>query len=343
MASSTSASAAKTGAVLVTGGAGYIGSHAAKALAAAGRRVVVIDNLSTGHRAAVRWGDMVVADVHDVPRVRETIRQYGVSAVMHFAASSLVGESVRNPISYYLNNVGGALALLEAMVEESVTRLVFSSTAAVFGDPIETPITENHPTHPINAYGETKLAVERALVHFERAYGIRSVSLRYFNAAGADPEGDLGEDHQPETHLIPRAVEAALGGSALQVFGADYQTPDGTCLRDYVHVCDLSRAHLLALEHLEHNGGTRIYNLGIGTPFSVQDVISSVERASGRPVPAERAARRPGDPAVLFASSDRIRTELGWRPAFVGLDAIVESAWAWRLTHPHGYQEEAVR
>jgi len=334
---------AKVGAVLVTGGAGYIGSHVAKALAATGRRVVVIDNLSTGHRGAVRWGELVVADIHDVARVRETIRRHEVSAVMHFAASSLVGESVRDPIGYYANNVGGALALLEAMVEESVSRFVFSSTAAVFGDPVETPITESHPTRPINPYGDTKLTVERALAHFDRAYGTRSVALRYFNAAGADADGDLGEDHRPESHLIPRAVEAALGGPVLQVFGHDYPTPDGTCLRDYVHVSDLARAHLLALERLDDQGATTAYNLGMGKPFSVQDVISSVERVSGTRVPADRAPRRPGDPAVLFASSERIRTELGWRPAFVDIDAIVESAWAWRRAHPHGYQEEAVR
>jgi UDP-glucose-4-epimerase GalE len=331
------------GAILVTGGAGYIGSHVAKALAAEGRRVVVIDNLSTGHRGAVRWGDLVVADVHDVARVRETIRRHEVSAVMHFAASSLVGESMRNPIGYYANNVGGALAVLEAMVEESVSQFVFSSTAAVFGDPVETPITESHPTRPINPYGDTKLAVERALAHFGHAYGTRSVALRYFNAAGADPDGELGEDHRPEAHLIPRAVEAALGGAALQVFGDDYQTPDGTCLRDYIHVSDLARAHLLALERLGDQGGTTVYNLGNGKPFSVQEVISAVERVSGRRVPAERAPRRSGDPAVLFASSERIRGELGWQPEFADLDAMVKSAWAWRRAHPHGYQEEAVR
>jgi len=334
---------ADVGAVLVTGGAGYIGSHVAKALAAAGRRVVVLDNLSNGHRGSVRWGELVVADVHDVARVRETIRRHEVSAVMHFAASLLVAESVRDPIGYYANNVGGGLAVLEAMVGESVSRFVFSSTAAVYGEPVETPVTENHSTCPISAYGETKLAVERALAHFERAYGTRSVALRYFNAAGADPDGELGEEHRVEVHLIPRAVEAALGGPALQVFGDDYPTPDGTCLRDYVHVSDLARAHLLALQHLESEGASGSYNLGIGKPFSVRDVISSVERVSGRRVPAQRVPRRQGDPGVLFASSERIRTEFGWRPEFVDLDGIVETAWAWRRAHPHGYQEEAVR
>ncbi|MEI6666908.1 MAG: UDP-glucose 4-epimerase GalE [Acidobacteriota bacterium] len=343
MASSTSALADNVGAVLVTGGAGYIGSHVAKALAAAGRRVVVVDNLSNGHREAVRWGELIEADVRDVARVRETIRRHGVTAVMHFAASLLVGESVRDPIGYYANNVGGALAVLEAMVGESVGRFVLSSTAAVYGEPVETPITENHPTAPINPYGETKLAVERALGHFERAYGTRSIALRYFNAAGADPDGELGEEHRPEVHLIPRAVEAATGGAAVEVFGSDYPTPDGTCLRDYVHVSDLARAHLLALERLEGGGASAVYNLGIGKPFSVQDVIGAVERVSGRRVPIVRAPRRAGDPGVLFASSDRIRTELGWKPAFVDLDVIVSSAWLWRRAHPRPTQEEAAR
>ena len=343
MASSTSALDGNVGAILVTGGAGYIGSHVAKALAASGRRVVVMDNLSNGHRGAARFGELVVADVHDVARVRETIRHYEVSAVMHFAASLLVGESVRDPIGYYANNVGGSLAVLEAMVRESVDRFVLSSTAAVYGEPVETPITERHPTVPINPYGETKRAVERALTHFERAYGTRSISLRYFNAAGSDPDGELGEDHRPEVHVIPRAIDAARGGAALQVFGTDYPTPDGTCLRDYIHVSDLARAHVMALAHLDAGGSTGIYNLGIGKPFSVRDVISSVERVSGRHVPAEYAPRRPGDPGVLFASSERIRTDLGWRPDYVELDAMVASAWAWRQAHPNGYQEEAGR
>jgi UDP-glucose-4-epimerase GalE len=343
MAFSTSASAAEPGSVLITGGAGYIGSHVAKALAAAGRAVVVVDNLTSGHREAVRWGELVVADIHDVARVRDTIRRHRVSAVMHFAASLLVGESVTDPIGYYANNVGGTLAVLEAMVGEAVSRFVLSSTAAVYGEPIETPITESHPTCPINPYGETKLAVERALGHFERAYGIRSIALRYFNAAGSDPDVELGEEHRPEVHLIPRAIEAALGGPALQIFGNDYTTPDGTCLRDYIHVSDLARAHLLALEHLEAGGASRVYNLGIGKPFSVQDVIRSVERVSGRRVPVEWVPRRPGDPGILFASSARAQAELGWRPALVELDAIVNTAWAWRQAYPHGYQEEATR
>jgi UDP-glucose-4-epimerase GalE len=327
------------GTILVTGGAGYIGSHVAKALAGAGRRIIVLDDLSAGHRDAVRWCDLVVGDVHDEARLAETMRAHGVTAVMHFAAWLSVGDSVRDPSGYYRNNVEGTLAVLRAMLACSVTRFVFSSTAAVYGHPEETPITEGHPTRPINAYGETKLAVERALSHFEGAYGLRSVALRYFNAAGADPEGELGEDHRPEYHLIPLAIEAALGGPGLRVFGDDYPTPDGTCLRDYVHVSDLADAHLRALDRLEGGGASTAYNLGNGLPFSVRAVIESVERVSGRRVPWTVAARRAGDPAVLFASSARIRSELGWRPRFADLDTIVRSAWAWRAAHPRGFDE----
>jgi UDP-glucose-4-epimerase GalE len=327
------------GTILVTGGAGYIGSHVAKALVAAGRRVVVYDDLSAGHRGAVRWCDLVVGGVHDEARLADTMARYGVSAVMHFAAWLSVGESVRDPAGYYRNNVEGTLALLRAMLGRSVAHLVFSSTAAVYGNPEETPITERHPTRPINAYGETKLAVERALSHFEGAYGLHSVALRYFNAAGADPDGDLGEDHRPEYHLIPRAIDTVLGTGSLQVFGEDYPTPDGTCLRDYVHVSDLAEAHVLALGRLEQGGASTAYNLGVGTPFSVRQIIEAVERVSGRRVPWTPAPRRAGDPAVLFASSARSRAELGWRPRHSDLDAIVQSAWRWRVAHPQGYDE----
>ena len=327
------------GTILVTGGAGYIGSHVAKALARAGRRAVVYDDLSAGHREAVRWCDLVVGGIHDEARLVETMRRHEVSAVMHFAAWLSVGDSVRDPSGYYRNNVEGTLAVLRAMLACSVGQFVFSSTAAVYGDPEESPITEGHPTRPINAYGETKLAVERALAHFEGAYGLRSIALRYFNAAGADPEGDIGEDHHPEYHLIPRAIDAALGGPGLQVFGEDYPTPDGTCLRDYVHVSDLADAHVHALDRLERGGASAAYNLGNGTPFSVRAVIASVERVSGRKVPWTCAPRREGDPAVLFASSARIRTQLGWRPRYADLDTIVRSAWQWRAAHPRGFCE----
>ncbi|MEW5983335.1 MAG: UDP-glucose 4-epimerase GalE [Acidobacteriota bacterium] len=332
--------AASTGTILVTGGAGYIGSHVAKALAGAGRRVVVYDDLSAGHRAAVRWGPLEVGDVRDSGHLRDVIRRHGVSAVMHFAAWLLVGESTRDPLGYYRNNVEGTLGLLRALVAESVGSLVFSSTAAVFGNPETVPIGEDHPTRPINAYGETKLAVERALPHLERAHGVRSVCLRYFNAAGADGGGEIGEDHAPESHLIPRAIQAASGGDALAVFGTDYPTPDGTCLRDYIHVDDLAQAHLLALDHLERGGPSETFNLGNGRPFSVLDIIRAVERVSGRRVPWIPAPRRPGDPWILCASSDRIRRLLGWVPRRDDLDTIVATAWRWHVAHPLGYEEE---
>lgn len=330
---------AERGTILITGGAGYIGSHAAKALVEAGRRVVVYDNLSAGHRAAVRWCDLVAADLHEGDRLRDTIRHHHVTAVMHFAALASVEASVRDPSGYYRENVEATLSLLRAMVSESVRLIVFSSSAAVYGEPDEVPITEALATRPINPYGETKLVVERALGHFERAYGVRSVTLRYFNAAGADPGAKLGEDHRPEAHLIPLAVDAALGGAPLRVFGDDYPTPDGTCLRDYVHVSDLARAHLLALDRLEGIGQSRVYNLGNGRPFSVKDVILAVERVSGRRVAWTPAGRREGDPGVLCASSALIRKELGWEPAVSSLDDIVRTAWRWRSAHPRGFDE----
>lgn len=333
-------------AVVVTGGAGYIGSHAVKALAGAGRRVIVYDDLEAGHREAVsalqqRFGQdavsLEIGDIRDTGRVREVLRQSRADAVMHFAAWLSVGESVKDPLGYYRNNVAGALSVLEAMAAEGVGAFIFSSTAAVFGNPIETPITENHPKQPINAYGETKLAIERALPHIERAHGIRSVVLRYFNAAGADPNGDLGEDHDPELHLIPLALDAVDGRAALTVFGDDYPTPDGTCLRDYIHVTDLADAHVLAWDKLARGGQSASYNLGNGRPTSVRAVIESVERVTGRKVPWTMGPRREGDPAVLFASSDRIKRELGWRPRFEEIDTIVRTAWDWHRAHPQGY------
>ena len=325
------------GAVLVTGGAGYIGSHAARALRAAGRDVVVLDSLQAGHREAVRGLPLVTADIADTAVVRETIRRYRVTAAMHFAALLSVGDSVAAPARYYENNVCGTLALLDALVRESVGLLVFSSTAAVYGEPLRTPIAEDHATRPINAYGETKLAVERALPHYERAYGLRSVRLRYFNAAGADPRGRIGEDHRPEEHLIPRALAAATGGPPLVVFGDDYATADGTCRRDYVHVSDLAAAHVLALAALEAGKPSGVYNLGNGRAFSVRDVVAAVERIAGRRVRHELGPRRPGDPAVLLASSARARSELGWEPIYEELDVIVETAWRWHRSHPRGY------
>ena len=330
------------GSVLVTGGAGYIGSHAVKALRARETQVVVYDDFSAGHREAARFATATVdGSIHDGTKIREALRRHGVDAVMHFAAWASVGDSVRDPAGYYRNNVAGTLAVLEAMAAEQIKMFVFSSTAAVFGNPVETPITEDHPKAPINAYGETKLAVERALPHFERAYGLRSSVLRYFNAAGADPDGDLGEDHTPELHLIPRAISAAAGRGTFQIFGDDYPTPDGTCLRDYIHVTDLAEAHLLALDALRGGAASSHYNLGNGKPTSVREVVETVGRVVGRPVPVAMAPRREGDPAVLFASSGRIKSDLGWQPRFEDVETIVATAWRWHERHPFGYSGTA--
>ena len=326
-------------AVLVTGGAGYIGSHAAKALHLAGYRVVVYDNLVAGHRAAVKYGELVEGDIADVAALRAAMRDHQVAGVMHFAAFLDVGESVRDPVRYYRNNVVGALGVLEAMACEQVRHFVFSSTCATYGEPIETPISETHPQRPINSYGETKLAVERALPHFQSAHGISWAALRYFNASGADPDGEIGEDHAPEIHLIPRTIEAAMGGRPLQVFGDDYPTPDGTCLRDYVHVTDLADAHVRALEAIRETGKSGAYNLGTGRPHSVREVIGTVERVTGRTVPWSLAPRRPGDPAVLYATAEKARAELHWTPRFAELETIVRTAWDWHRTHPHGYEQ----
>ncbi len=328
------------GAVLVTGGAGYIGSHGAKALHRAGYRVVVYDNLAAGHRGAVRYGEFVEGDISDVGAVRAALRQHEVVGVMHFAAFLDVGESVREPAIYYRNNVAGALSVLEAMAAESVRSFVFSSTCATYGEPIETPIAETHPQRPMNSYGETKLAIERALPHYERAYGLHYVALRYFNAAGADPDRELGEDHSPEIHIIPRAIEAVTGGRRLEVFGDDYPTPDGTCLRDYVHVSDLADAHLRALETIVETGKSGAYNLGTGRPHSVREVIDTVERVTGRAVPWALGPRRPGDPAVLYAAPHKAQAELHWTPQHADLDAIVRTAWNWHRTHPNGYGDK---
>ena len=325
------------GGILLTGGAGYIGSHAAKALHESGRQVVVLDNLIAGHREAVSGLPLVVADVGDEKAVSETIRRYQISAVVHFAGFLAVGESVEAPIRYYANNVANTLSLLDVMVREAVPYFVFSSTAAVYGNPSENPIRETHPTEPINPYGESKLAVERALPHYERAYGMHTICLRYFNAAGADADGHIGEDHRPELHLIPRAIAATMGGPALEIFGDDYATSDGTCVRDYVHVSDLAIAHVAALDVLEAGSPLGIYNLGNSRASSVCEVVSAVERVTGQAVFKKISSRRPGDPAVLCASSDKARDVLDWRPQYEELDVIVETAWRWHRVHPEGY------
>ncbi|MGE0041758.1 MAG: UDP-glucose 4-epimerase GalE [Vicinamibacterales bacterium] len=324
--------------VLVTGGAGYIGSHAVKALRAAGHAVVVLDDLSAGHAAAVPDDvPLVRASIHDREGVEHALRTHGIDAVMHFAAWLSVADSVRDPLGYYQNNVVGSLRLLDAMAAAGVTRMVFSSTCAVYGEPAEVPIAESAPTAPINAYGETKLAVERMLAHAGRATGLRAIALRYFNAAGADPEGEIGEDHDPEIHLIPLAIRAATGGAPLRIYGEDYPTPDGTCQRDYVHVSDLATAHVLALDALGAGAPSATYNVGTGRPHSVREVIEAVGRVVGAPVQWTGAPRRPGDPARLFAAGGRLARELGWAPARADIDTIVADAWRWHRAHPEGF------
>ncbi|MBP7778079.1 MAG: UDP-glucose 4-epimerase GalE [Acidobacteria bacterium] len=329
--------------VLVTGGAGYIGSHTAKALTAAGHRVVVLDDLSAGHIEATRGLPLVQARVHDTAAVRAALAEHAIDAVMHFAAWLAVGESVRHPGKYYENNLTGSIHLLEAMAAEGVGRIVFSSTCAIYGEPQVLPLSEDHPKAPVNAYGESKLAVERALRHFETAHDLKSIALRYFNAAGADPEGELGEDHDPEIHLIPLAIAAARGGRELKVFGQDYPTPDGTCLRDYVHVADLAEAHVKALAALEAGAASTQYNVGTGRPWSVKEVIDTVGRVVGTPVRWSPAPRRDGDPSALYAASARTEAGLGWRPRMSDLETIVTHAAAWHAAHPEGYRSAQSR
>lgn len=318
------------GTVLVTGGAGYIGSHACKALARAGWDPVVYDNLSRGHREAVRWGRLEIGDLLDGVRLREAMERCRPDAVLHFAAFAYVGESVSAPGMYWRNNVAGSLSLLEAMRDLGVRRLVFSSTCATYGNPLETPITETHPQRPVNPYGETKLAVERMLDGFRLAHGIASVALRYFNAAGCDREGEIGEEHDPEPHLVPRALMAAAGRvDALDIYGDDWETRDGTCVRDYIHVEDLAAAHVKALDALERGDAPTACNLGNGRGFTVREVLDSVGRVVGRPVPSRVVARRPGDPAELVGGAELAREALGWAPVVRELDEMVGSAWEW--------------
>ena len=322
--------------VLVTGGAGYIGSVVTEQLIGDGHEVVVYDNLSKGHRDAVVVGaELVEADLVNAETLKQTLHERQIEAVIHMAASSLVGESVEKPSKYYQNNVVAGLALLEAMLASDVKRIVFSSTAAVYGEPETQPIEESAPTTPTNPYGETKLTFEYALKWFDRAYGLRFASLRYFNAAGATT--DCGEDHDPETHIIPITLQAAAGKrSHVEIYGEDYPTPDGTCIRDYIHVIDLARAHIQALEALSE--GSRIYNLGCGgAGYSVREVIDTAQRVTGKEIPTRFGPRRAGDPAVLVASSDKIKSELGWQPQYQDLGMIIESAWRWLQAHPNGY------
>lgn len=327
-------------ATLVTGGAGYIGSHTVFELLAGNRETVIVDNLQKGHRDAVPEGKFYHGDLRDGAFLDRVFRENSIDEVIHFAADSIVGESVSDPLKYYNNNMVSSLCLLGKMNEYGVKRLVFSSTAAIYGEPENTPILETDRTLPTNPYGETKLSVEKALKWAEQAYGIKYVSLRYFNAAGAHISGAIGEDHRPETHLIPIVLKAALGQrDAVQIFGEDYDTPDGSCVRDYIHVTDLASAHLLALQSLRAGNGSNIYNLGNGKGFSVKEVIQAAREVTGVNIKAIRGQRRLGDPAVLVASSEKIRRELNWEPKYGDLLKIVETAWHWHKNHPNGYKE----
>jgi len=324
--------------ILVVGGAGYIGSHMCKYLANNGYTPIAFDNLVYGHRQAVKYGPFIEGSIGDSKLIRHVFSEYQIAAVMHFAAFCYVGESVREPAKYYRNNVADTLNLLEAMVERNVNNFIFSSSCATYGEPVEIPITEQHPQNPINPYGKTKFMVEQILDDFKDAYGLESVCLRYFNAAGADPDGELGEDHEPETHLIPLVLQTALGQRAeIDIFGDDYPTKDGTCIRDYIHINDLSQAHFLALEKLlnGHPGGK--YNLGNGNGYSVKEVIKVARNVTGETIPSKNVERRPGDPAMLIGSSEKAVKELGWKPQFPNLDTIIETAWKWHRDHPEGY------
>ncbi len=316
--------------VLVVGGAGYIGSHMVKALLDNDHDVIILDDLSRGHRDLVIGGTFIHGSLHDADLLDRVFADHRIDAVMHFAAHSQVGESVTAPLIYYRNNVAATVELIDAMVRHDVRRFIFSSTAAVYGEPETTPITEDHPMRPTNPYGVTKMTVERMLDDCDTAHGIKSIRLRYFNAAGADESGCIGERHDPETHLIPLVLKVATGErSNIRIFGTDYPTPDGTCLRDYVHVSDLAQAHLLALEVLLNNGDSTAYNLGNSRGYSVRDVITLARNITGHSIPAEETDRRAGDPAVLVAGSEKIRKELGWRPRYENLETIIETAWQW--------------
>lgn len=323
--------------ILVVGGAGYIGSHMVKMLLDAGQSVVTLDNLANGHRDAVLGGEFVLGDLDDTALLDGLFRSHNFDAVMHFASFIQVGESVRDPAKYYRNNVVCTLNLLDAMVTHGVRKFIFSSTAAIFGEPCYTPIDEAHPREPINPYGRSKLMVEQVLADYDLAYGLKSVCLRYFNAAGADPDGRLGERHDPETHLIPLVLQAAAGQrESISVYGDNYATPDGSCIRDYIHVADLCEAHFLALEYLFNRNRSAAYNLGNGRGFSVHEVIDSARRVTGKTIHVVRESRRDGDPAVLVADSSLAREVLGWKPKHSDLDAIVGHAWRWELGSDKG-------
>lgn len=326
--------------VLVLGGAGYIGSHTALALIRAGHQVIVADNLTTGFQKAIpSRAKFYRGDVRDRAFLNHIFETESVDGVIHFAASSQVGESMKNPLKYYDNNVCGTCSLLEAMTAHHINKLVFSSTAATYGEPHSCPIREDAPTVPTNCYGETKLAIEKMIRWTSGAHDLRFAALRYFNACGAQPDGSIGEAHSPETHLIPLILQTAAGQrEKFCIYGGDYDTPDGTCIRDYVHVCDLAQAHILALEYLSGGGASDSFNLGSGSGFSVKEVLEEARRVTGRAIPAEIVPRRAGDPARLVASSEKVRKILHWKPEYESLSAILETAWRWHSTHPRGFE-----
>lgn len=327
--------------ILVLGGAGYIGSHTARALIDAGRDVVIADNLETGFRAAVPTAARFYqGDIRDRAFVDHVLDSESIEGVIHFAANSQVGESMHNPLKYYDNNLCGTKTLLESMVAHGVDKIVFSSTAATYGEPERVPIVETDRTEPTNCYGETKLSMEKMMKWVSVAHGLRFVALRYFNACGAHPDGTIGEAHNPETHLIPLILQVPNGQRpAISIFGTDYPTPDGTCIRDYIHVCDLAQAHILALDYLLAGGENNVFNLGNGVGFSVREVIEEARRVTGHAIPAKEEARRAGDPAQLIASSEKAKTVLGWKPQYDDLHTIIQTAWDWHSKHPHGYAD----
>jgi UDP-glucose 4-epimerase len=326
--------------ILVTGGAGYIGSHTVKLLLESDYDVLVFDSMELGHSEAVMGGQIICGNLLDRESLDNVLGGFPIEAVIHFAAYASVGDSVADPGKYFANNIAGGLNLVDSMRAHGINKIIFSSSAATYGEPLHIPIEETHPQNPTNPYGETKLMFEKILKWYDIAYGIKSVSLRYFNAAGADPSGRIGEDHNPEQHLIPIVLQTALGQrESIKVFGNDWDTPDGTCVRDYIHVVDLAQAHLLALQALESGAQTTAYNLGNGDGQSVRQVIEAAEQVVGRKISAEIAPRRPGDPARLVASSDKLKKDLGWKPKFPELHRIIETAWAWHSTHPNGYAD----
>lgn len=325
--------------ILVIGGAGYIGSNMCKHLKQNGYQPIVLDNLTTGHRQSVKWGPFFEGSLDDTVLLNRIFTKHRPKAVMHFAAFCYVNESVKEPCKYYRNNVAATISLLETMVTNNIPNIIFSSSCATYGEPVEIPITEDHPQHPINPYGRTKLMIEQILADMSAAHDLQYISLRYFNAAGADPEGELGEDHKPEPHLIPLVLHTALGRQdTIRIFGDDYPTIDGTCVRDYIHVSDIAQAHLLALERLLNRRSGGIYNLGNGDGHSVKEVIEVAKKVTGRPIPIEVFERRVGDPGILISTSEKARKELNWEPKFTNLHDIIETAWQWLQNHPDGFE-----